>query len=574
MNRSAHRLTGRFRKLLWIEIRLARVLIPALVAVLYSVATPHALAADPYVVYTANQQVDGAVILRSEPATGSTVEISRNGPQGNLFRRPYDLAVEPSGSLVVADMGVPNQKDGALLRVDPVTGRQSVVSSGGLFFDPAGIAVGPGGSLYVLDNFDGIDSGAVIKVDPRTGAQTLISANVILPRLFDFPFGIAVDRNGQIVVVNRSRGGALPVPCLVGTGSIFRVDPHDGSQTPISSLGRLAYPLGVAVAGDGSLAVANECGGVSADGVVRIRPDGAQEHITTNNTDDVLQTPERVAFDPAGGLLVTDYAVGADGDGGLVRVNPATGAQSVVTTDSLFNHPLGIAVVRNRPPTASLSVSPPTVKAGSRVTLDASGSRDPEGLRLVYEWDLDGNGTFEAGSGTTPSAMPTFSVNGPHAVRVRVNDPHGGRAVAEGIVNVDGRRPVVSDVRASAKVLGLRHKRGGGKAGPKRKPPPTSTSLRFKLSEAAMVTASVRRARAGRRAEGACSTRSKRGRPCTAWSVSRQIKRSQRAGRNRLTLRSRGLRPGRYRIVLRATDAVGNRSQQRSIGLRVVRLPR
>ena len=63
----------------------------------------------------------------------------------------------------------------------------------------------------------------------------------------------------------------------------------------------------------------------------------------------MLQTPERVAFDPSGGLLVTDYAVGADGDGGLVRVNPATGAQSVVTTDSLFNHPLGIAVVSQPP---------------------------------------------------------------------------------------------------------------------------------------------------------------------------------------------------------------------------------
>ena len=376
------------------------------------------------------------------------------------------------------------------------------------------------------------------------------------------------------MVVNRSLGGVLPVPCQVGTGSVFRVNPVSGAQTPISSLGRLAYPLGVAVAGDGSLAVANECGGASADGVVRIRPDGAQEYVMTNNGLDKLQTPERVAFDPSGGLLVTDYAVGPDGDGGLVGVNPATGEQSVVTTDSLFNHPLGIAVVSNRPPTAALSVSPRTAKAGERVTLDASGSRDPEGLRLVYEWDLDGNGTFEAGSGTTPTATPSFSVDGPHTVRVRVNDPHGGRAVAEGALTVDGRRPVVSDVRAAEQVLGVRRQRGHGKAAAKRKRPPTSTSLRFRLSEPATVTVSVRRARAGRRAEGACSTRSRRGRPCTAWSVSRQLKRPERAGRNSVKLRSRGLRPGRYRVVLSATDEVGNRSQQRAIGLRVVRLPR
>ena len=45
------------------------------------------------------------MILRTDPATGSPVEISRNGPQGTLFQRPYDLAVEADGGIVVADMG-------------------------------------------------------------------------------------------------------------------------------------------------------------------------------------------------------------------------------------------------------------------------------------------------------------------------------------------------------------------------------------------------------------------------------------------------------------------------------------
>ena len=116
----------------WSGIPRARIPIGLLVAVLLSVGTSHAFAADPYVVYTANQQVNGAVILRSEPATGATVEISRNGPLGTLFQRPYDLAVEADGGLVVADMGVADQKDGAVIRVDPVTGRQSLVSGRGV----------------------------------------------------------------------------------------------------------------------------------------------------------------------------------------------------------------------------------------------------------------------------------------------------------------------------------------------------------------------------------------------------------------------------------------------------------
>ena len=548
-------------------------------AVLLSVGTSHAFAADPYVVYTANQQVNGAVILRSEPATGATVEISRNGPLGTLFQRPYDLAVEANGGLVVADMGRPDQKDGAVIRVDPVTGRQTLVSGRGVggdsFYDPAGIAIGPGGVMYVLDTLAGTNSGAVIRVDPSTGAQQLIASNFSLLHLFDLPFGIAVDTNGTIVVVNRALGGALPIDCIVPTGSVIRVHP-DGHQDPISALDRLSRPLGLAIDTDGSIVVANECGTPGGNGLVRVR-NGSQTQAASNTDQDVLRTPERVALTPAGDYLVTDYNFGPDQDGGIVKVARGSQAQSVVSTDTLFNHPLGIAVVRNFPPTAALAVRPKTVAAGKRVTLDASGSRDPEGLRLVYEWDLDGNGTFEAGSGTTPNAMPRFSGDGIKTVRVRVNDPHGGRAVAEAKLDVDGSRPALTGLRALTNVLGVpgrgtRARRGAGAA---RANPPRSTTVRFRLSEAATVTLTVNRARSGHRRKGQpCRVRAKRGRPCTVWSRARTIKRSLGAGGNGITVRARGLKPGRYRLLLTAADEVGNRSPRRAIGLRVVRLPR
>ena len=91
-------------------------------AVVLSAWTADASAEAPYVVYAANNTDQGAVILRSDPATGSLVEISRNGPQGNLFHRPYDMAVERNGDLLVADMGEPEVKDGAIIRVNPYTG--------------------------------------------------------------------------------------------------------------------------------------------------------------------------------------------------------------------------------------------------------------------------------------------------------------------------------------------------------------------------------------------------------------------------------------------------------------------
>jgi DNA-binding beta-propeller fold protein YncE len=568
-------LTGRWRGVRWGGIPYARTLIPLLAAVMLSVGTAHASAEEPYVVYTANQFVNGAVVLRHDPATGSLVEISRNGPQGSLFQRPYDLAVEADGGLVIADMGQQNQKDGAVIRVDPVTGRQTLLSSGGLFYDPAGIAVAPDGTLYVVDSFPGPDGGAVIRVDPNTGAQQLIGSDFD-GNLFDLSFGIAVDRDGSLIVVNRSLAGELPLVCGLA-GSVIRINPVTREHTLISSVlgSLLAYPVGVAIAPDGDIVVANECEGLLRTGLVRLVPNVLQAPLTTNDTTDVLRTPERVAFTPAGDLLVSDFNLGSDSDGGIVKVSRASGAQSVLASGALFNHPMGIAAVANRPPAPALAATPALVAAGRAVNLDASGSRDPEGLRLVYEWDLDGDGGFEAGSGTTATAMPRFATDGVKTMRVRVNDPHGGRAVAEARVTVDGSRPILTRLRAVARVLGVPARRGRGSSAAARRSPPRATTIRFSLSEAATVTLAIDRARSGRRPRGrACSPRAKRGRRCTAWSPVRTLRRSGSAGQNRTALRARGLRPGRYRLTLTATDAVGNRSQRRALAFRVVALRR
>src|SRR5687768_7240681 len=84
-------------------MRPTRILFWALLAVMLTSGTAVAAPGDPYVVYTANSYTSGAVILRTDPVSGSLVEVSRNGSQGTLFRRPYDLAVERDGNLVVAD---------------------------------------------------------------------------------------------------------------------------------------------------------------------------------------------------------------------------------------------------------------------------------------------------------------------------------------------------------------------------------------------------------------------------------------------------------------------------------------
>jgi hypothetical protein len=219
-------------------------------------------------------------------------------------------------------------------------------------------------------------------------------------------------------------------------------------------------------------------------------------------------------------------------------------------------------------------------------------------------------------------------------VRVRVNDPHGGRAVAEASVMVDGAAPVIGHLRRGARVLAVKWpprrrktSRGQGRprrpaakrpravgerpraaraaaprrpwaaraaaprrrwaaraaaprrpraaraAAPKRRrPPPRATTVRFSLTEPATVALVVERARRGRRSvtSAPCNLRARAGRRCLVWSRVRSISHAGAAGENAIRLRSRGLRPGLHRLVMTAVDGVGNTSATRMAPLRVV----
>ena len=551
------RLTGRGRPIASGRMQPTRILVWPVLAAAFAPSAAFAAPSDPYVVYTANRFVDGAVVLRTDPAAGTVVDISRNGPQGTMFAAPFDLAVEADGDLLVADMGTlctPTQprcaNDGRIIRVDPVTGRQSLLAGGAPLVDPAGLALAPNGDVYVADNLEADGTGAVIRVDAVSGAQSVVSEGGLL----DLPFGILVDRDGSLVVSNR----VLPGACTNGVaGRLVRIQPAGGSQQLVSEGPLFRYPLGVALDGAGRIAYANECGHPALGRVVS---DVAQSVLSANTAADRLVTPERLALDPGGDFLVSDWSLG-DGDGGIVKVDSDSGAQSLVRQGALFNHPMGIAAVVSRAPQARLVLDPPLVAAGAPVRLDASASSDPEGLRLAYEWDLNGDGVFELGTANQPSTTAVWRRHGPRTVRVRVNDPHGGRGVARGVVRVDGSTPQITGLRAGSRVLGVGPRRvrpaRTAVARRSRRRAPRATSVSFTLSERAAVHVTVARLLARSRSSDA-----------------RVLTKAGRRGPNSMRLRARGLRPGRYRLRFGATDAVGHEATERTLALRVVRLAR
>jgi hypothetical protein len=56
------------------------------------------------------------------------------------------------------------------------------------------------------------------------------------------------------------------------------------------------------------------------------------------------------------------------------------------------------------------------------VAFDGSASSDPDGTIAKYEWDLDGNGSFETSTGTTASASRIYTAAATLTVGLRVTD--------------------------------------------------------------------------------------------------------------------------------------------------------
>ena len=100
--------------------------------------------------------------------------------------------------------------------------------------------------------------------------------------------------------------------------------------------------------------------------------------------------------------------------------------------------------VTNRAPEPSFTVTPNPVLSGSNTVLNASASKDPDGTIAKYEWDLDGNGTYEVNAGNTASTTRSFSASGERTVGLRVTDNLGTTATTTRIVNVTNRAPTAS----------------------------------------------------------------------------------------------------------------------------------
>jgi PKD repeat protein len=84
-----------------------------------------------------------------------------------------------------------------------------------------------------------------------------------------------------------------------------------------------------------------------------------------------------------------------------------------------------VKVLIHRAPTAAFTVAPSPAVAGEQVTFDGSSSSDDLAAVARYEWDLDGDGTFETDTKANPTATHTYAQPGQVTVRLKVTDNQG-----------------------------------------------------------------------------------------------------------------------------------------------------
>ena len=317
-------------------LALACLAVPVVYPTTATGAPPVELAEGDIVVMNVADQPPIRELVRVDPLTGETTTIS----SGGLLEQTAGIEVDANGDILVAAGGTPDPTDpGGVIRVDPATGTQTRLSSGELFVRPADVAIEADGDIIVVAQPDDMSRSALWRLNPVTGAETAVSAG----GSFVSPRGVAIEADGNILVADADAFHDPDVsPGL--PGGVIRVDPTTGAQTTVSAGGSFADPLGIALEADGNILVAELSSGFGTPffegGIIRVDPaTGAQTTVSSLVTGDALPNPRALAVEADGSIV-------AIASGGLRRVDPVTGDASFLAA---AGH-LGVAVVPPLPP--------------------------------------------------------------------------------------------------------------------------------------------------------------------------------------------------------------------------------
>jgi hypothetical protein len=177
-------------------------------------------------------------IIRVDLETGVRTLVRETGtPSGAFVEDPVGIATDSSGNLVYVDahdLGASGTAQTAFVeRIDPDTGSGIGLGvsegAGWAFVDPWDIAVESSGDLLVADPAASGGGGSVTRIDGSTMAGTLLADATQPVQALDFEEPHGINARGGILVAD----GEEPL----GRGSIMEVDSSNGGRTNLTHFG-------------------------------------------------------------------------------------------------------------------------------------------------------------------------------------------------------------------------------------------------------------------------------------------------------------------------------------------------
>lgn len=126
---------------------------------------------------------------------------------------------------------------------------------------------------------------------------------------------------------------------------------------------------------------------------------------------------------------------------GCIGVDNMGEFRSTVTGEGLETHEPVAQPPENRAPEAVLDAELTEVRAGQAVAFDGTGSMDPDGAIVAWEWTVDGRAV-----GASPRLVHAFEVAGVHRVELTVQDDEGASDAAHVDVSVRADEPPVAEL--------------------------------------------------------------------------------------------------------------------------------
>lgn len=414
---------------------------------------------------------------------GPALDAQLSGPAG--------LAIDPAGDVYVSDAG-----NSRIRRISPTgiittiagTGQPGFSGDGqpataATFYGPSSLALDQAGNLFVSDTRNQrvrrIDPSGIVTTVAGTGAQGFVVEGVpALQATFQYPFGLAVDRHGDLLIVDSGnrRVRRLSQGVLTTVAGTADQDPRRGlnGEGPPPGDGGLATvttldaPAGIAVDADGNLFVAEQLGAtirkVTPAGVISTVAGSGLEGFAGDGGPALaaqMFSPAALALDHSGNLLIAeggDDTVGGNRVrrvSGLGAVDPAVGPAAGWGWNVFGQLGNGNTTDRSVPTGITGATGTRTVSSGAYHGLALS----DDGNVTAWGW----NGVGEVGDGTTTDrATPARVVGLSDVTAVSAGAYHSLALRADGTVwawgwNAFGQvgDGTATDRHAPVKVAGL-----------------------------------------------------------------------------------------------------------------------